>query len=98
MLQLRKKREPLLRNHHKDAPYPKIMVALEENHNPDTVYEIAVIDINTTGMGIESSVPLSVGQSIFVDDNQPEWDLPKHGVVMWAFHTNDGFRAGIKFA
>ena len=74
------------------------MVALEENPSPDTVYEISVRDINTAGMGITSAVPLAVGQYVFFEDKQPEWDLPAHGIVMWTFQDTNGFRAGIKFA
>lgn len=98
MLQPRKKRRPLLSKHNEEEAYPTLLVALEENPSPDTVYEISVLDINTAGMGITSAVPLSVGQYVFFEDKQPEWDLPKHGIVMWIFQDTDGFRAGIKFA
>lgn len=97
MLQLRKKRVPLNQKHHKDDPFPTLLVSLEEN-TPDTMYEVSVLNINATGMGITSSVPLSVGQSLFIDDKQQEWHLSKHGIVMWTFQNQEGFRAGIKFA
>ena len=98
MLRPRKKRPSLLRKQSKGGSYPTLVVALEENLSPDSVYEIAVLDLNTAGMGIAIAVPLTVGRYIFFDDNQPGWDLPKRGVVVWTFKDNDGFRAGIKFA
>ena len=98
MLLPRKKRHPLLQKRTEEETYPTLMVALEENSSPKTTYEVSVVDINATGMGITSTVPLNVGQSVFFENNQPEWDLPKYGVVMWTFHDPDGMRAGIKFA
>lgn len=98
MLQLRKKRVPLHQKRHKDDPLPTLLVSLEEKTPADTIYEISILNVNTTGMGIISSVPLTVGQSLFIADKQQDWTLPKHGVVMWTFQNQDGFRAGIKFA
>lgn len=98
MLPPRKNRKPLVQKHTEAETYPTIMVALHENHAADAIHEISVLDINSSGMGIACNMPLSVGQFVFFNDDQPEWDLPKHGVVMWTFQDSDGFRAGIKFA
>lgn len=94
----RKKRTPLVDKRHADETYPTIKVCLTDRPSPESAHEISVLDINTTGMGIACCIPLSVGQSVYFHDDQPEWDLPKHGIVMWTFQDNDGFRAGIKFA
>lgn len=99
MLPPRKNRTSLTNKHSIEEPsYPTLMVGLQENASPDSVYEISVLDINTAGMGIACAVQLNVGQHIFFNDEQPEWDLPKYGIVMWTFQDSDGFRAGIKFA
>lgn len=94
----RKKRTTLADTRQADEAYPTIMVGLTDNPAADSTHEILVLDINTTGMGIACSIPLGVGQYVYFHDDQPEWDLPKHGIVMWTFQDNDGFRAGIKFA
>lgn len=98
MLQPRKKREPLLRKHSEEDPYPTLMVSLDENPSPNSFYEISILDINVTGMGITSPVPLTIGQPLFFGANRHEWGLPPSGIVMWTFQDNDGHRAGIKFA
>ncbi|MDA8418000.1 MAG: hypothetical protein M0Z90_03095 [Desulfobacteraceae bacterium] len=78
--------------------YPVIRVSLGGHPSADNTHDISVLDINTAGMGIACSVALSVGQMVFFTNDQPEWNLPKLGIVMWTFQNNDGFRAGIKFA
>ncbi len=98
MLPPRKTRTLLTKKDAEDETYPTLMVTLKEGSSPDTIQEISVLDINIAGMGIACSVPLNVGQCIFFNENQPEWNLPKHGIVMWTFQDSDGFRAGIKFA
>ena len=99
MLPPRKTRTPLSKKEPGDETYPTLMITLKEGATPaDTVQKISVLDINTAGMGIACTVPLNVGQSIFFTGDQPEWNLPKRGIVMWTFQDSDGFRAGIKFA
>jgi len=94
----RKNRKALAQKHREDETYPTIMVGLKDPPTPDCTHEIAVLDINTSGMGVACTVPLNVGQCVFFNDCQPEWDLPRQGIVMWTFQDTDGFRAGIKFA
>lgn len=96
----RKNRKPLAppTNEGEQEPYPTIRVSLGGHPTADNTHEISVLDINTAGMGIACSVALSVGQMVFFTNDQPEWNLPKLGIVMWTFQNNDGFRAGIKFA
>lgn len=98
MLQARKKRQPFFRKPRVEVTTLTLMVSFEENPSPSTGYEISVLNSNEAGMGITSSVPLTVGQSIFFNGKPPEGDLPKSGIVKWAFQDHDGFRAGIKFA
>jgi len=94
----RKQRTDLANKHREDETYPTIMVGLSDPPAADSNHEISVLDINTAGMGIACNVCLNVGQHIYFQEDQSEWELPKHGIVMWTFKDSDGFRAGIKFA
>ena len=94
----RKNRTTLALKQHEDEKYPTIIIGLKDPPTPESSHEISVLDINTSGMGITCSVTLSVGQCVYFNDEQMEWDLPRYGIVMWTFQDNDGFRAGIKFA
>lgn len=97
MLPPRKNRTPLEPDSDAET-FPTIIVSLSEIPSADNSHEISILDINTAGIGIACSVQLSVGQRIFFTEEHPEWDFPKHGLVMWTFRQSDGFRAGIKFA
>lgn len=78
--------------------YPKILVELPTADQPGRRHEIAILNINTNGMGIIGQIPLQVGQQIIFVENTLDIALPPHGIVMWTFADDDGFRAGIKFA
>ncbi|MEW6428099.1 MAG: PilZ domain-containing protein [Thermodesulfobacteriota bacterium] len=55
-----------------------------------------VLDISETGMGIHTSFPLKVGNTIRFTKNR-NWKLPKAAVVVWSMKENDGYRTGISF-
>ncbi|MBA3016167.1 MAG: hypothetical protein FP815_14645 [Desulfobulbaceae bacterium] len=97
MLPPRKNRIPLEKDP-EAATFPTIMVALSENSSVENNHEISILDINNAGIGIACSVPLRVGQRIFFKEDHPEWEFPKHGIVMWTFKNSGEIRAGIKFA
>lgn len=70
---------------------------IAEASAPDKKWEITVLDINDSGMGVTCLAPLKTGQHILFNSNQGGWDIPEKGIVMWTYKTSYGFRAGIKF-
>ena len=97
MLFNRKQRTPLSPNESSEDNFPTIAIEIHDESLPTNQFEISVLDINASGMGITCEIPLNVGQQVVFTNDQLEWDLPEQGVVMWTFKANDGFRAGIKF-
>ena len=61
-------------------------------------HDATVIDISATGMGISSPTPLRTGQVVLFDQEQPNWQLPPRGLVIWCLKDQDRFRAGIEFS
>ncbi len=62
-----------------------------------TTITAQIIDISATGMGIATDLMLSKNQTIEFKKNQPNWELPDAGVVVWSYKQNNGCRAGIEF-
>ena len=56
-----------------------------------------IIDISATGMGIFTTTPISTGQFVNFVKDQPHWELPDRGVVVWCLKHGPGFRAGLEF-
>jgi len=56
-----------------------------------------VMDISATGMGIASNLKLSKNQFINFDQNQPNWQLPEKGIVVWSYKHDSNYRAGLEF-
>jgi len=56
-----------------------------------------VIDISATGMGLATEIMLKKGQSILFPTDQPNWQLPTSGTIVWSYRRGDGCRAGLEF-
>ena len=97
MLQPRKTRKKLAADSIGEGGYPLILIELDDASGTTKTYEMAVMDINDSGMKVSCDLQLSVGQTIALSGNQMAWDLPDQGVVMWTFKANEEFQAGIKF-
>jgi hypothetical protein len=56
-----------------------------------------IIDISSTGMGIFTTSHITTGQFVTFVKNQPNWELPPKGLVVWSLKHGTGFRAGLEF-
>ncbi len=56
-----------------------------------------IIDISATGMGISTDFTLKQNQIVQFKQNQPNWEFPKNGLVVWSYKQDNGCRAGIEF-
>ena len=56
-----------------------------------------IADISATGMGISTSAHLSTGQFVHFVKDQPRWELPAKGLVVWCIKHGDDFRVGLEF-
>jgi len=56
-----------------------------------------VVDISATGMGVATMEMLHKGQLIVFDRDQPNWQLPTQGLIVWTCQSHQGYRAGIEF-
>lgn len=97
MLSPRDNRQNLEKNDSAGDAFPVIIVEIKDDSQPGNRYEMSVLDINDSGMGITCENPLRVGQTIIFVEEQLDWEVPSQGVVMWTFKASDGFQAGIKF-
>ena len=56
-----------------------------------------ILDISSTGMGIFTTCHISTGQVVNFVKDQPHWELPSQGVVVWSLKHGAGFRVGLEF-
>lgn len=56
-----------------------------------------IIDISSTGMGIFTTSHIQTGQFVTFVKNQPKWELPPKGLVVWSLKHGAGFRVGLEF-
>lgn len=56
-----------------------------------------IIDISSTGMGIFTTSHIQTGQFVSFVKNQPNWELPPKGLVVWSLKHGAGFRVGLEF-
>jgi len=56
-----------------------------------------IIDISATGMGIFTTTHITTGQFIDFVKDQPHWELPPQGLVVWCLKHGTGFRVGLEF-
>ncbi len=56
-----------------------------------------IADISATGMGIFTTTQVSTGQLVYFVKNQPHWELPAKGLVVWCLKHETGFRVGLEF-
>lgn len=56
-----------------------------------------ILDISATGMGIFTTTHIKTGQLIHFIKDQPHWQLPAQGLVVWCLKHGAGFRAGLEF-
>lgn len=97
MLKARDKRSKLVPEDGSEVACPVIKIEITSESSSKRQENISVLDINDSGMGVSCDFQLKVGHKIAFIEEQLDWQLPEHGVVMWTFKTNDGFQAGIKF-
>jgi len=70
--------------------------ALKEKQ-PQEAIIAKVIDISATGMGIATNAKLGKDLTIQFTKDQPNWELPDLGVIVWCYRHNSIYRAGIEF-
>lgn len=75
----------------------KIVIAEESPGAPTSPITATVVDISSTGMGVSLNFSLKKGQTIAFEKNQPNWDLPSKGLVVWSYIQNSRCRAGLEF-
>ena len=97
MLSPRDNRQNLEHGNGTSENYPVILIEIDDDAQPGTRHQMSVMDINDSGMGVTCDYPLKVGQLITFIEDQLDWEVPSHGVVMWTFKAAAGFQAGIKF-
>lgn len=56
-----------------------------------------IIDISATGMGIFTTTHITTGQFVDFVKDQPHWELPPKGLVVWCLKHGTGFRVGLEF-
>ena len=64
---------------------------------PQESQNATIVDISATGMGIFTTTHVKTGQFINFIKDQPHWQLPAKGLVVWCLKHGAGFRAGLEF-
>lgn len=63
----------------------------------ETSQQGTIMDISATGMGIYTTTHITTGQYVNFVKNQPNWELPGKGLVVWSLKHGNGFRVGLEF-
>ncbi len=75
----------------------EISFTLPVDNGEIAIGQARILDISATGMGIISNLQLNKDQAIYFTPNQPGWELPPKGVVIWSYKEVKGCRAGLEF-
>lgn len=78
-----------------------ILFTIGANDGPDSHpherKNATIIDISSTGMGIFTTSHIQTGQFVTFVKDQPKWELPPKGLVVWSLKHGTGFRVGLEF-
>jgi len=75
----------------------KIIVQEAAASQSPKTFTAQVVDISSTGMGIQLEFNLKKGQTILFKEGQDKWGLPSQGLVVWSLTHNSLCRAGLEF-
>ena len=73
-----------------------IIAKNDSSSNPQPI-TARTFDISATGIGIIINTVLKKNHMVWFPKDQPNWQLPDKGVVVWSFKDGVNCRVGLEF-